>query len=213
MSTSDGSTAANILTAALGHMRDRAATYDKPEGERSMGATVDAFLAVTGVSMTEEQGWLFMALLKAVRSQQGAYRADSYEDGAAYFALAGEAAVRDRTVKESLTVHPVHPATFDHIDPADVEIASDIDDDSERMQAIGQNGEMASEVYAAVDGWVLWNGGECPVMDGTLIDTRHRDGELWLGSVCGQYGTRTAPMFWKHTGDKAEVIAYRLHAK
>ena len=48
MSTSDGSTAANILTAALGHMRDRAATYDKPEGERSMGATVDAFLAVTG---------------------------------------------------------------------------------------------------------------------------------------------------------------------
>ena len=37
MSTSDGSTAANILTAALGHMRDRAATYDKPEGERSMG--------------------------------------------------------------------------------------------------------------------------------------------------------------------------------
>lgn len=117
------------------------------------------------------------------------------------------------TVKESLTVHPVHPATFDHIDPADVEIASAIDDDSERMQAIGQNGEMASEVYAAVDGWVLWNGGERPVMDGTLIDTRHRDGELWLGSVCGQYGTRTAPMFWTHTGDKAEVIAYRLHVK
>lgn len=117
------------------------------------------------------------------------------------------------TVKESLTVHPVHPATFDHIDPADVDIASEIDDSSERMQAIGQNGEMASEVYAAVDGWVLWNGGECPVMDGTLIDTRHRDGELWLGSVCGQYGTRTAPMFWTHTGDKAEVIAYRLHAK
>lgn len=93
------------------------------------------------------------------------------------------------------------------------EPASHIEDESERMQAIGQNGEMAAEVYAAVDGWVSWNGGECPVMDGTLIDTRHRDGELWLGSVCGQYGTRTAPMFWTHTGDKAEVIAYRLHAK
>ena len=37
------------------------------------------------------------------------------------------------------------------IDPADVDIASAIDDDSERMQAIGQNGEMAEEVYAAVD--------------------------------------------------------------
>lgn len=60
------------------------------------------------------------------------------------------------TVKESLTAHPVHPATFDHIDPADVEIASAIEDDSERMQAIGQNGEMASEVYAAVYGVPSW---------------------------------------------------------
>lgn len=77
-------------------MKDRAATYDKPEGERSMGATVEAFKAVTGHALTEEQGWLFMTLLKAVRSQQGAYRADSYEDGAAYFALAGEAAGRYR---------------------------------------------------------------------------------------------------------------------
>ena len=37
------------------------------------------------------------------------------------------------------------------IDPEDVDIASEIEDDSPRMQAIGQNGEMASEVYAAVD--------------------------------------------------------------
>lgn len=108
------------------------------------------------------------------------------------------------TVKESLTVHPVHPATFDHIDPADVEIseqpakckgcfagcrdccpglakvadeklarmraasaerfvnecvgflsepASAIDDDSERMQAIGQNGnDGAVYVHYGMDG-------------------------------------------------------------
>jgi len=218
MSTSDGSTAANILTAALGHVRDRAATYDKPEGERSMGATVDAFEAVTGVSMTEEQGWLFMALLKAVRSQQGAYRADSYEDGAAYFALAGESAVRDRNGgwDDKAIKAAALPSAFGQqnmIDPADVEIAREIDDDSERMQAIGQNGEMASEVYAAVDGWIVWNGGNCPLLPGVLVDTRHRDGEERIGSVCNDYGTRTAQMFWTHTGDKAEVIAYRLHAK
>ena len=170
MSTSDGSTAANILTAALGHMRERAATYDKPEGERSMGATVDAFHAVTGVSMTDEQGWLFMALLKAVRSQQGAYRADSYEDGAAYFALAGEAAVRDRKqesahnnqwadrLREKIQAGEGIAFAADgcvpaHIDPADVEIASDIDDDSERMQAIGQNGnDGAVYVHYGMDG-------------------------------------------------------------
>ena len=79
-------------------MRERAATYDRPEGERSMATTVEAFRAVTGQALTEEQGWLFMALLKAVRSQQGAFRADSYEDGAAYFALAGEAAHAARGV-------------------------------------------------------------------------------------------------------------------
>jgi hypothetical protein len=100
-----------ILNAAVGHMSDRAATYDKPEGERSMSATVGAFLAVSGVSLTEEQGWLFMALLKAVRSQQGAYRADSYEDGAAYFALAGEAAHSARAMPANWgQQHTLEPA-------------------------------------------------------------------------------------------------------
>ena len=84
-----------ILTQAASEMQDRATTYDKPQGERSMGATVAAYNAVTGQSMTEVQGWLFMAMLKAVRSQQGDYRADSFIDGAAYFALAGEAAAND----------------------------------------------------------------------------------------------------------------------
>ena len=93
----DVASAPEILTQAAAEMRDRAATYDKPKGERSMGATVAAFNAVSGVSMTEAQGWLFMALLKAVRSQQGAFRMDSFVDGAAYFALAGEAANRDRS--------------------------------------------------------------------------------------------------------------------
>lgn len=154
MTTSDGSTAANILRAAIGHMDQRAATYDKPEGERSMGATVDAFLAVTGVHMTEEQGWLFMALLKAVRSQQGAYRADSYEDGAAYFALAGEAAVRDRNggwspeaIKASAL--PAMPPDFGQ--QHTIEPASLIDDESPRQQLIQQGGELAVEVYAALD--------------------------------------------------------------
>lgn len=195
MSTSDGSTAANILTSALGHMRDRAATYDKPEGERSMGATVDAFLAVTGVSMTEEQGWLFMALLKAVRSQQGAYRADSYEDGAAYFALAGEAAVRDRNggwtdkaIKAAAlprcgpmcaTCHTIH-GTQDRC-PA-IEPASDIDDSSERMQAIGQNGN-GGEHYGAPD----WS--KAPDNAVAYID--------WTGSAA-----RFASAFYSDGGDR-----------
>lgn len=90
-------TAAEILTTAAGHLKDRAATYDQPQGERSIGKTVAMFRVLTGIEMTEEQGWLFMVCLKMVRAQQGGYRADSYEDGAAYFALAGESAAQERT--------------------------------------------------------------------------------------------------------------------
>lgn len=89
-------TAASMLTAALGHMEDRAKTYDAPGGERSMGKTVAAFNIITGHTLTEEAGWLFMEILKQVRSQQGNYRADSYEDLVAYAALRGECAARER---------------------------------------------------------------------------------------------------------------------
>lgn len=89
-----------ILEAGICHMKDRSATYDKPAGERSMGATVDAFRAITGHDLTEEQGWLFMGLLKMVRSQQGGFRADNYEDLAAYAGLQGEAAWAERTNQE-----------------------------------------------------------------------------------------------------------------
>ena len=89
-------TAASMLTAALGHMEDRAKTYDAPGGERSMGKTVAAFNTITGHTLTEEAGWLFMEILKQVRSQQGDYRADNYEDMVAYAALRGECAARER---------------------------------------------------------------------------------------------------------------------
>ncbi|TFH85284.1 hypothetical protein EQG41_18210 [Billgrantia azerbaijanica] len=90
-------TAAEILRAGLGHMEARAATYDKPQGERSMLATVRAFACTTGIELTEEQGWHFMVLLKLVRSQQGGLRMDSYEDGAAYCGLMSEAAAKERS--------------------------------------------------------------------------------------------------------------------
>ena len=89
-------TAHSICQAAMGHMDDRATTYDQKGGERSMGKTVTAFNALTGHQLTEEQGWLLMELLKCARSQQGNYRAVNYEDATAYAALRGEAAARER---------------------------------------------------------------------------------------------------------------------
>ena len=89
-------TAHSICQAAMGHMDDRATTYDQKGGERSMGKIVIAFNVLTGHSLTEEQGWLLMELLKCARSQQGNYRDDNYEDATAYAALRGEAAARER---------------------------------------------------------------------------------------------------------------------
>lgn len=83
--------APDILAKAEGHMRDRAATYDKPEGERSMARAVAAFNAIHGASLTVAQGWHFMAVLKQVRLfTGGGYHADSLEDLVAYCALLGE---------------------------------------------------------------------------------------------------------------------------
>lgn len=92
--------APDFLQAALGHMQDRAKTYDKPQGERSMGATVAAFNAATGHALTETQGWIFMVFLKAIRTQQGAFRADNFEDMAAYAGLAGESAIRAQELEQ-----------------------------------------------------------------------------------------------------------------
>lgn len=140
-----------ILTAAAGHLRDRAATYDKPEGERSVGATVQAFNAVTGDGLmnTEERGWLFLQMLKAVRSQQGAYRADSYEDGAAYAALAGEAAARERGTIPTDLQHPepevvewdIKFPTGKYSPSEALQTVTDRrwDEGEQRMEAIGQN--------------------------------------------------------------------------
>lgn len=64
--------------------------------ERSMAAAVRAFNALEGAQLSERQGWMFMVLLKASRqaasARNGRYNLDDYLDGAAYNALAAEAA-------------------------------------------------------------------------------------------------------------------------
>lgn len=88
--------APDILEAAAGHMRDRAATFDKPEGERSMAQTVAIFNQFHGTGMTEAQGWHFMQILKDVRLfTRDGYHQDSGEDCVAYAALKCEAKARE----------------------------------------------------------------------------------------------------------------------
>ena len=84
-----------ILQEASRCIGDRASERDQ-ESERSMARTVASFNAMYNLNLTEEQGWMFMVFLKAVRAQQGQFKADNYEDGAAYFGLMGEAASKGR---------------------------------------------------------------------------------------------------------------------
>lgn len=89
-------TANALLQKAAEHMAQRAATYDKPEGERSMGRAVQAFNAITGHTLSEPEGWLLLQVLKDVRLfQRAGYHADSAEDCIAYAALKAEAKARE----------------------------------------------------------------------------------------------------------------------
>lgn len=88
-------TANDYLEAAAKHMAARAQTYDQPDGERSMGAAIDAFNAICGQSLSEAEGWLLLAVLKLVRlHQRPGFHQDSAEDAIAYTALLAEAKAR-----------------------------------------------------------------------------------------------------------------------
>ena len=79
-----------FLEKAASEMKDRAVQRDSPDGERSMKTLVKTFNALTNHTLTEDEGWEFMILLKMVRGRQGNFREDDYVDAAAYSSLLGE---------------------------------------------------------------------------------------------------------------------------
>ena len=85
--------ATDFLSKALTLLEERGKDYDQPQGERSMGKTVQAFNAITGHTLKESEGWLLLQLLKDVRqwSNPDSYHADSAEDCISYAALKAEA--------------------------------------------------------------------------------------------------------------------------
>ena len=89
--------ALEMLNRAAQHMKDRAATYDQPTGERSMGRAVAALNAILGRdALTESEGWLLLQVLKDVRDRQHPRpHQDSLEDAIAYAALKAEARLNE----------------------------------------------------------------------------------------------------------------------
>ncbi len=70
----------------------RGVERDQPDGERTIPRCVTAFNAITGHTLSNTDGWLFMSILKQCRSVQGAYKYDDYRDGVGYAALRAEEA-------------------------------------------------------------------------------------------------------------------------
>jgi hypothetical protein len=78
-----------FLTAAEKTLIQRAEQRDC-EQERSMARAVQVFNAITGLELTELNGWVFMVALKLARSR-GEYKdMDDWIDLTAYAALAAE---------------------------------------------------------------------------------------------------------------------------
>lgn len=142
MSTSDGST------------RNLADTNAQPAPERNEKPAVWSLVMR---DMTERD--IFGAEKYGTRLQPGNGRdflLDAYQEALDLVVyLRGAIYERDEaaTVKESLTVHPVHPATFDHIDPADVEISE--------KQACSVSADEHADMLARFDkrrAELLWRG-------------------------------------------------------
>lgn len=71
---------------------ERGKSYDTDSGERYMANAVAAFNAITGHTLSEGEGWLFMCMIKDARQwQRPGFHRDSAEDAVAYSALKAEA--------------------------------------------------------------------------------------------------------------------------
>jgi hypothetical protein len=91
-----------FLQSAIDVQAERGKQYDKPTGERSMGATISAFNCITGYTLEESDGWMLLSLLKLVRQAQNPeqYHHDSALDFVAYASLYAEAASEQCGQKE-----------------------------------------------------------------------------------------------------------------
>ena len=54
------------------------------------------------------------------------------------------------------------------------------------------------------DGWIKWDGGECPVESDWLVSIKFRDGDTYPPE------TGMHVLFWEHVGNNGDIIAYRV---
>lgn len=63
----------------------------------------------------------------------------------------------------------------------------------------------ANAERGVLEGWTQWDGGECPIPEGSSFDLQFRDGSNERSSCVNDW-------HWKHQGSGGDIIAYRLNA-
>lgn len=56
------------------------------------------------------------------------------------------------------------------------------------------------------DGWIKWEGGDCPLPNGVDHEVRFRNGDV-------TYDDRPETWNWQHDSSLYDIIAYRLVSK
>ena len=223
--------APDILKKSAQHMLDRATTYDKPEGERSMTKTVQAFNAITGRDITTAEGWLMLAVLKQVRAFQnpGKPHVDSLEDGPAYLALMAEEMLSGG-VSESEAPAPKYPSDYPKLAVGQVwkdclgrEVTIVSSEDYDYWPFNGSNGESFTpngyarsedegwpndlvELIQNEHGWIPWKATKdsvCPVSGASKVIYRMRDGSM------DEHPIEASSLYWDHVGDES-IVSYKV---
>lgn len=65
--------------------------------------------------------------------------------------------------------------------------------------------QIVAETAPDADGWVGWSGGECPVGGDVVVCCKWRSGKASITAH------RAGSLSWRHNGNAADIIAYRIH--
>lgn len=107
--------AKDFLADVLAIQVERGKTYDKDDNqeERSMAKIVAMYEMLTGITLSERQGWMFMVVLKMVRAHaKEAFHEDSFVDLISYASLAAEAGSAEEGCKPISAIVELKVGTY-----------------------------------------------------------------------------------------------------
>jgi len=134
------------------------------------------------------------------------------------FVLASEAGknieVGDTVMRLETGGHLTQGKTYEVLDVWNGQDPVVIDDNGDRGASASYLFVVVKKAEPKTDEWILWNGGKCPVPEGTLVDVRYRDKserhkvKALKNTLDGLYDAGIA--FWRSGNQSNDIVAYRI---